>query len=102
MRNPGQVPANPARDSRKTQPVPALPVDTPAEAEGRRTLSTAFVMVGPDGQLTVELRNGSTILLRDVVMNRKDYCGLQLVDGAAGPRYCGRYGDVVAARPGAR
>lgn len=102
MPNHSQIPANAARDSRKIQSAPALPADTPAEAEGRRTLSTAFVMVGPDGQLTVELRDGSTILLRDVVMNRKDYCGVQLVDGAAGPRYCGRYGDVAAARPGAR
>src|SRR5688500_23313 len=39
-------------------PAPARRADSPAEADGRRTLSTAFVMVGPDGHLTVELRDG--------------------------------------------
>ena len=37
---------------------PAKAADTPAEAEGRRTLSAAFVRVGPDGRLTVERRDG--------------------------------------------
>jgi hypothetical protein len=81
-------------------PAPAPPADSPAEAQGRRTLSTAFVMVGPGGHLRVELRNGRTIVLRDVVMRRKDYCGLQVLGGSAGTRYCGGYGDVAAARPG--
>jgi hypothetical protein len=102
MRNPSQIPEKAAGDSRAAPSAPALRAETPAEAQGRRTLSTAFVMIGADGQLTVELRDGGTILLRDVVMNRKDYCGVQVVDGAAGPGYCGRYGDVVTARPGAR
>jgi hypothetical protein len=81
-------------------PVPALPADSPAEAEGRRTLSTAFVMVGPDGRLTVELRNGRVLVLRDVVMRRKDYCGVQVLGGPAGAQYCGGYAEVAAARPG--
>lgn len=80
-------------------PAAAPPADTPAEAQGRRTLSTAFVMVGPGGHLTVELRNGRTMVLRDVVMRRKDYCGVQVLGGAAGTRYCGGYGDIAAARP---
>lgn len=102
MRNPSQVPEKATHDSRATPHAPAPLADTPAEAEGRRTLSTAFVRLGAGEPLIVELRNGGTIMLRDVVMNRKDYCGVQVADGAAGPRYCGRYGDVAAARPGAR
>jgi hypothetical protein len=59
-------------------------------------LSTAFVRVGPDGHLTVELRDGRTMVLRDVVMRPRDYCGVLV----AGTRYCGGYGDIAAARPG--
>jgi hypothetical protein len=66
------------------------------EAGGRRILSTAFVRVGPDGHLTVELRNGRVLVLRDVVMRPKDYCGVQVPGG----RYCGGYAEVAAARPG--
>lgn len=81
-------------------PAPALPADSPAEAQGRRTLSTAFVMVGPDGRLTVELRNGRVLVLRHVVMRPKDYCGVQVLGGGGGVRYCGGYVEVAAARPG--
>jgi hypothetical protein len=81
-------------------PLPASPADTSAEAVGRRTLSTAFVMVGPDGHLTVELRNGRTLVLRDVIMRPKDYCGAQVLGGAAGKKYCGGYAEVAGARPG--
>lgn len=81
-------------------PVPAGPADSPAEAQGRRTLSTAFVMVSPDGHLTVELRNGRVLVLRNVVMRRKDYCGVQVLGGPAGAKYCGGYAEVAAARPG--
>lgn len=81
-------------------PVPAGPADSPAEAQGRRTLSTAFVRVGPDGHLTVELRNGQVLVLRNVVMRRKDYCGVQVLGGPAGRQYCGGYAEVAAARPG--
>ncbi len=81
-------------------PLPASPADSPAEAQGRRTLSTAFVMVGPDGRLTVELRDGRVLDLRDVVMRPKDYCGLQVSGGTAGAKYCGGYAEVAAARPG--
>jgi hypothetical protein len=63
-------------------------------------LSTAFVMVGPDGHLTVELRTGHVLVLRDVVMRPKDYCGVQVLGGPAGKRYCGGYAEVAAARPG--
>jgi hypothetical protein len=64
-------------------------------------LSTAFVMVGPDGRLVVELRNGRVLVLRNVVMRRKDYCGVQVIGGKAGGQYCGGYAEVAAARPGA-
>lgn len=81
-------------------PAPALPADTPAEAQGRRTLSTAFVRMGAGEHLTVELRDGRTVALRDVVMRRNDYCGVQVRGGTAGPQFCGGYGDVAAARSG--
>jgi hypothetical protein len=95
MRNPSPPPAQAAE-----RPASAKRADSPAEAEGRRTLSTAFVRVGPDGHLTVELRDGRAIILRDVVMRPRDYCGVQVLGGSAGKQYCGGYADVAAARPG--
>ena len=93
----GSLPEPPAAAE---NPAPAPRADSPAEAEGRRTLSTAFVRVGADGHLTVELRNGRAMVLRDVVMGPKDFCGVQVLGGSAGKRYCGGYGDIAAARPG--
>ena len=90
----------PAPVSAAENPAPARRADSPAEAEGRRTLSTAFVRVGPDGHLTVELRDGRALVLRDVVMGPRDYCGVQVPVAQAGKKYCGGYGDVAAARPG--
>ena len=116
MSKPSPVPATAAREASGTpvegqgaipepvsaaeNPAPARRADSPAEAEGRRTLSTAFVRLGPGGHLTVELRNGRAIVLRDVVMRPTDYCGVQILGGSAGRRYCGGYGDVAAARAG--
>jgi hypothetical protein len=103
MRKPSPVPETAARESRETStegPASGPRADSPAEAQGRRTLSTAFVMVGPDGHLTVELRDGRAIVLRDVVMRPRDFCGVQVQGGSTGRRYCGGYGDVAAARPG--
>ena len=100
MRNPSPVPETAAGESRETNTAPAPRADSPAEAQGRRTLSTAFVMVGPDGHLTVELLSGRAMVLRDVVMRPTDFCGVQVLDGSAGKRYCGGYGDIAAARPG--
>lgn len=74
--------------------------DTPAEALGRRTLSTAFVRVGPDGHLTVELLDGRIMVLRDVIMGPKDYCGVHVASDSARTQYCGGYAQVAAARPG--
>lgn len=91
----GPIPA-PVSAADNPAPRPAPAPDAPAEALGRRTLSTAFVMVGPNRLLTVELRDGRVLTLRDVVMGDKDYCGIQ----ASGERYCGGYGDVTTARPG--
>lgn len=75
--------------------------DSPAAAQGRRILSTAFVRVGPDGRLAVELRDGRQLVLRDVVMRAEDYCGVLVLGDGAGSRYCGGYAEVAAARPGA-
>ena len=90
----------PAPVSAAENPAPALSTDSPEEALGRRTLSTAFVRVGPDEHLTVELRNGRRLVLRDVVMRREDFCGDLAQVGQPGTRYCGRYADVASARPG--
>lgn len=46
------------------------------------------------------LGNGRVLMLRNVVMRRKDYCGLRVNGDKAGTHYCGRYADVAAARPG--
>jgi hypothetical protein len=57
-------------------------------------------MVGPDGRLTVKLHNGRVVALRNVVMRRKDYCGVQVSGSQAGAQYCGGYSEVAAAQPG--
>ena len=115
MRNPSSTPP-PAGvpDSGGHRPSGAAPIraataveagspgeaDSPPAAEGRRTLSAAFVRVGPDGVLTVQRRDGSELVLRDVVMRPNDYCGAQVLGAAAGAKYCGGYAEVAAARPG--
>jgi len=81
-------------------PAPAPPADSPAEARGRRILSTAFVRIGPDGHLSVKLHGGRSLVLRDVVMRRRKYCGVQAHGSQTGAQYCGGYADVAAARPG--
>jgi len=91
----GPSPAAPPPAKAATSPR----TDSPAEALGRRTLSTAFVRLGAGEHLTIELRDGRVLVLRDVVMRPKDYCGV-LVDGGAGSKYCGGYAEVAAARPG--
>jgi hypothetical protein len=93
MRNPGPGARPAAKNS-----AAAAPADTAAAARGRRTLSTAFVMLGPGGQLTVELRDGRVLVLRDVVMRRTDYCGVQIAGARA--RWCGGYAEIAAARAG--
>ena len=77
-------------------PVPAKLADSSTEAQGRRLLSTAFVRIGPDGHITVELHDGRTLILRNVVMRPKDYCGV----GLQGTKYCGGYANIAAAHPG--
>jgi hypothetical protein len=81
-------------------PAPPPLGDTPAEASGRRTLSTAFVRVEPNGHLTVELNDGRVLVLRNVAMRATTYCGEQVLGGPAGKQFCGGYADVAAARPG--
>ena len=97
---PAAVAPIPEPVSAAEMPLPATTADSPAEAQGRRTLSTAFVRVGPDGHLTVELLNGRVLVLRNVVMRPKDYCGVQVFGGPAGIKFCGGYAEVAAARPG--
>lgn len=81
--------------------VPAPPQNLDASALGRRTLTTAFVRVGPDGYLTVKLRDGRTLILRNIVMRPNDYCGRLIYAKLPGTKYCGSYADVAIASPGA-
>ena len=53
-----------------------------------------------DGRLTVERRDGSVLVLRDVVMGPNGYRGVRLIDGVVGKAYRGGYDEVAAARPG--
>lgn len=89
-----------AADNPVARPTPMMAADQSAEALGRRTLSTAFVMISPDGYLTVELYDGHKVVLRDVIMRAKDYCGVRIVGNVPGKKYCGGYADVASARPG--
>jgi hypothetical protein len=93
-------PIHDPRTTKRTCPGSAGRFAPEQEAEGRRILSTTFVRVGPDGLLTVELRSGRALVLRDVTMRRKDYCGVQVLRGHAGAQYCGKYSEVAAAKPG--
>lgn len=86
-----------AAPTAEPNPSPSSPA---ADAEGRRILSTAFVRVGPDGHLTVDLRDGRTLVLRDVTMGARDYCGAQVSPASSGSKFCGGYADVAGARPG--
>lgn len=71
------------------------------EERGRHILSTAFVRIGPDGYLTVEERDGRLLILRDVTMHTKAYCGRLVSSAGADDRsHCGKYANVVDARPG--
>lgn len=71
------------------------------EERGRRILSTAFVMVGPDGYLSIKHQDGSVLVLRDVTMGRTEYCGMQAFEGGHTRQYCGRYDEIAFARAGA-
>jgi len=80
-------------------PLPGGHRDSPAEAQGRRTLSTAYVMLGPGGLLAVTLRDGRALVLRDVVIGPKNYCGRYVTGGKPGGNFCGGYAEVAAAEP---
>ena len=98
---PKQLPIpSPLSVAASTQPANNKPADTSAEAVGRKIVSTAFVRLGPGEYLTVELRNGQTVVLRDVTMRPGDFCGVQIAGGQGKAKFCGQYGEVVAARPG--
>lgn len=91
--------ANPVPAQQSVAVTPPIS-DTPMEAAGRRTLSTAFVHIGPGGHLWVRLRDGSVVILSDVKMGPKDYCGTRVASEAGSKKFCGGYADVIAARPG--
>lgn len=73
---------------------------TSAEAEGRPTLSTAFVRAGPAGRITMELLDGRVLAIGNVVMNSGDYCGLNAAGDATAAKYRGRYLRIAVAWPG--
>lgn len=74
--------------------------DTISEDRGRRIFSTAFVRIGPDGHLSVRYHDGRELVLRDVTMRAKAFCGRLASGEAMGKVYCGNYADVAAAQPG--
>ena len=96
----GRGVGNPESEAIAKKSAPGPLGNSPTEAQGRLILSTAFVRLGPGGHLTVELRNGRVLALRDVVMGPKDYCGVQVAGDPARTKYCGGYAEVAAARPG--
>ena len=108
MRTPGPVAGNasdraavapsPAAVSAAANPAPAPLTDSAAEAQGRRTLSAAFVGLGAGEHLTVALHDGRTLVLRDVKMHAREYCGVQV--GSTPAKYCGGYAEVAAAKTG--
>ena len=90
--------------SAATNPYPEPSTGSDAAARGRRVLSTAFVRIGPDGHLFVELRDKRVLVLRDVTMGATEFCGTQMASsgmpGTLGKRQCYDYAGVIAARPG--
>lgn len=86
--------------SAAANPLPPSPAASTAWTEGRRILSRAVVLMGSDRHITVELRDGRVLVLRDVVVRPKDYCGVQVLGGAAKAKHCGGFAQIVAARPG--
>lgn len=99
MPSPSASSETPARGPSETDPVGARP-DSPAAAEGRRILSTAFVRLGPDGHMILELRDGRVLVLNNVAMRPQDYCGVLVMGDPTGTKFCGEYAEVAAARPG--
>lgn len=101
--------ATPAAQGPSTVPIPATadsiapssarPADKISEDRGRRIFSTAFVRIGPGGHLSVRHHDGRELVLRDVTMRAKVFCGRQMSGEAMGKIYCGNYADVAAAQP---
>lgn len=94
-----------AEPSAPVATAPATPPFGPSsprsrEAEGRRILSTAFVRIGPGGHILVQERDGAPRLLRDVTMRARAYCGWLVSGGVIDQLYCGKYANIIAARPG--
>lgn len=98
-----------------TEPAPSLeppsiarPEPTPAGDQGRRLITQALVLTGPDSRMTVQLTSGRTLLLQGVAMNQSNYCGVALaeqLDPLGGCTvlqrlYCGSYSEVAYASPG--
>lgn len=68
-------------------------------ARGRRIVSTAFVRLGPDGQMLVRTRKGRVLVLRSVTMEQRAVCGVAAAESMAGKRRCIDYAQVTQARP---
>jgi hypothetical protein len=68
---------------------------------GRQVFSTAFVLMGPDRRLTVELRDRRVVVLENPRANPGDFCGAVVAGPglARGSKFCAGYAEVMAARP---
>lgn len=101
--------ATPAAQGPSTVPISATadpivststrPADKFSENRGRRIFSTAFVRMGPGGHLSVRHYDGRELVLRDVTMRAKVFCGRLVSGEAMGKIYCGNFADVAAAQP---
>ena len=55
--------------------------------------------MGPGGHLSVRHYDGRELVLRDVTMRAKVFCGRLVSGEAMGKIYCGNFADVAAAQP---
>ncbi len=50
--------------------------------------------------MTVELRDGRLLVLRDIALRPGDYCGVQVLGNLSSAKFCGNYAEIADARPG--
>lgn len=101
---PGAAAVAPPYVDLNTAKEPARPLPEVVDFNrGRQLFSTAFVLMGPDRRLTVELRDRRVLVLENPLANPGDFCGAVVAGPglARGSKFCAGYAEVVAARPGA-
>lgn len=79
--------------------VAASRLNDDAASRGRRIVSTAFVQLGPDARMRLEMRDGGVLMLQGVTMEPHTVCGVTNARGGAAKRRCINYSQVTQARP---